>query len=427
MNLANVIRRKVFWLRHKSMYHSYLEISRINNTYDDTAKKQIANQLQHLLEHASKTTEYYRNMGDCIDNYEIINKETVINHRKEMLSSEYKGQKLHEMRTSGSTGIPFTMQQDLGMRSRVIAEIKAMNDWAGYPSHEKMLYIVGASKDFKFSKWQQWKENIYRIGVSINDRATMKKVVDFLIKQKPVALHASASNIPPIIEYIKDNKIPSARFSIKTVITGGEMVPEKLCDDIRKTFGQECTIAIKYSNEEMGIMAQKINDNYRINVADYYIEIFKLDSDNPCADGELGRIIVTDLYNFAIPLIRYDTGDIGAINKNPFPNITQLSGKRRDLIYDTKGNSISGATITNILKYMKHVKMWQLVQKSQKEYLYKIVPISETTTPTNEDILLPNLYQLLGNDAEIQVELVAEIPTIQSGKRRYTVNLYKPQ
>lgn len=121
-------------------------------------------------------------------------------------------------------------------------------------------------------------------------------------------------------------------------------------------------------------------------------------------------------------------GDLGVLEQKDgkWPVITNLNGKRRDLIYNTSGVSISGLTFTNILKMVKNVAMWQLVQVEEKSYIYKIVPI-KGTVPTDVDILLSDLYCLLGNDASIKVEFVDDIPTTNSQKRRYTVNLWKPQ
>ena len=438
MSVSGAIRRTLFWgkdilFNSSKMYNAYREIKKVNSDKTDVTLQIVQNSLNNLLKHASSTTQFYSEYkGKELCEFPVINKQTVIENRKEMFSSAYKGKKIHEMHTSGSTGIPFTIQQNMQKRMRVIAEIKAMNDLAGYPSHEKMLYILGAARNSGggYSKKQEFCENIYRIGVAVNDYTSMKKITDFIINKKPTAIHASASNLPPLIEYIKNNNISPDKLSVKTIITGGEMVPEKLRQDLQDVFGEKCKIAVKYSNEEMGIFAQ---DNgaetpYVLNVADYHFEILKMDSDEPCEMNELGRIVVTDLYNYAVPLIRYDTGDIGALRQEDtgkWPVLVNLSGKRRDLLYNTKGESISGAAVTNMLKYVKNVRSWQIIQETECKYIYKIVP--EENIPDEQDLLIPDLKELFGADAEIKIEFEEDIPTICSGKRRYTVNLYRPQ
>ena len=110
------------------------------------------------------------------------------------------------------------------------------------------------------------------------------------------------------------------------VVSGSDMLFDDVRDSIEHLF--KCRCYSRYSNEENGILAQddKENNVFIINEANYYIEVFKLDTDELAEVGEIGRIVVTDLYNYAMPMIRYDTGDIGRISyriKN-FPNIQQI-------------------------------------------------------------------------------------------------------
>lgn len=79
-----------------------------------------------------------------------------------------------------------------------------------------------------------------------------------------------------------------------------------------------------------------------------------------------------------------------------------------------------------LMKHAENIQMWQFVQDSKNEYCLKVVPM-KGVVPTEEDVLLPQLKELLGQDAKIRFELSDEIPTTNSQKRRYTVNLYKPQ
>lgn len=438
MSLEGERLRAAFWEDDRinnegKLFSAYTETYNTICNRNNETEKLIANKLKKLLNHAVSTTEYYAKIiGDEyeLSDFPVINKQTVIQNRERMTSCVFKGQKLHEMRTSGSTGIPFVIQQNKEKRLRVIAEIKATNDIAGYPSHEKMMYILGARRGVKpYSLEQQQRENIWRIPVAVNDDETMQILVDFLLNEHPMAIYASASSLPPLIDYIKKLGIASNQFTVTTIITGGEMVPPQLRIDLKDVFGEKCQIYVKYSNEEMGILAidAGLDTPYLLNVANYYFEVLKMDSDEPCEMGELGRLVITDLYNYAVPLIRYDTGDIGALEEIPgkWPVLKSLNGKRRDLIFSTQGYSISGATITNILKNTRNVKCYQLIQEDEKRYRYKIVPGEQT--PTSEDILLVDLYELLGNDAEIIVEFTDDVPVTNSQKRRYTVNLYRPQ
>ena len=84
-------------------------------------------------------------------------------------------------------------------------------------------------------------------------------------------------------------------------------------ENLEKHFNTK--VVSRYSNEEMGILAQQSNieqnNAFNINWASYYVEILKMDTNEKANLGELGRIVITDLFNFSMPLIRYDTGDLG--------------------------------------------------------------------------------------------------------------------
>ena len=70
--------------------------------------------------------------------------------------------------------------------------------------------------------------------------------------------------------------------------------------------------------------------------------MFDLNEDKKIGFGQRGRIVITDLYNYATPLIRYDTGDVGImhLDENNHPYFSQVLGRKLDLIYDTKGNLV---------------------------------------------------------------------------------------
>ena len=85
--------------------------------------------------------------------------------------------------------------------------------------------------------------------------------------------------------------------------------------NLRKVFG--CNVVSRYSNQENGILAQELvdSDYFVINNASYWIEFLKLIQMWGADIGELSRVVVTDLFNYATPVIRYDTGDLAVVEK----------------------------------------------------------------------------------------------------------------
>ena len=142
----------------------------------------------------------------------------------------------------------------------------------------------------------------------------------------------------------------------------------------------------------------------------------------------MGRIVITDLYNYAFPLIRYDTGDTAIMaegNKlsHGWPYISKLYGRRLDLIFDTNGNPVQPMALARILKNLKGIIQWQFIQTGEHEYKIRLNMEENISTKECEAELL----DLLGERAEISVEKVEEIPILASGKRKPVVNEWKKQ
>lgn len=153
-----------------------------------------------------------------------------------------------------------------------------------------------------------------------------------------------------------------------------------------------------------------------------------MDSDEPVEKGEIGRIVVTDFSNYAMPMIRYDIGDlasIGAISTDgTILSLENLSGRKTDLIFRTNGepldiwNSLPSEIYNN-----PNLRQWQFIQTGEKNYLLRISLYKESS----ELVIFSKmaLKKILGEDATIDIECVDEIPVLSSGKRKVVINNWK--
>jgi phenylacetate-CoA ligase len=166
---------------------------------------------------------------------------------------------------------------------------------------------------------------------------------------------------------------------------------------------------------------------FYLNHASYIFEILKFDSNEPAEFGELGRIVITDLYNYAFPIIRYDTGDIGKFEKpneysNGYPVLAKLYGRRYDLIYTTDCSPIHPITFGRELKHYSEIVQWQFIQKAEKEY---ILNVQLRANKLDEEDVINQLKNIVGSDSEIAINYVDDIPVLSSGKRKPVVNEWK--
>ena len=199
----------------------------------------------------------------------------------------------------------------------------------------------------------------------------------------------------------------------------------------KSTLGRHLNTQVlsRYSSEEVGIIAQQTLESpnrFVINHASYFVEILNLNNDNPVLPGEFGRIVVTDLFNYAMPIIRYDTGDIAklGINKRGVMELEQIEGRKMDVIYDSQGNLVSSFVIyTKFYNYYHLLKQYQFIQQGEKEYEVKLN--LQDATFSFESELIEDIKSDFGSDADVKITYVDEIPPLSSGKRRKVMNNYK--
>ena len=136
--------------------------------------------------------------------------------------------------------------------------------------------------------------------------------------------------------------------------------------------------------------------------------------------------MVTDLFNYAMPIIRYDTGDIAkcCFNSEGIMEFERIEGRKMDIIYDSKGEVISSYVVyTKVFKYYHLLKQYQFIQHGKKEYEVKLN--LQGTVFDYEDELITNIKSDFGDDANVKITYVNEIPPLSSGKRRKVINNYR--
>lgn len=145
-----------------------------------------------------------------------------------------------------------------------------------------------------------------------------------------------ASTFDVICDYFRRNGHAIAEgTNITGIVSSSEMLFDTTRESIEKAFS--CRVFSRYSNQENGIIGQDDSENnvFILNEANYFVEILDFDADVPVPNGTVGRIVLTDLYNKAMPLIRYDTGDIGCLT------YVNRNGTRKKAISSFAGRKMS--------------------------------------------------------------------------------------
>jgi phenylacetate-CoA ligase len=327
--------------------------------------------------------------------------------------------------TSGSTGTPLVLYQDDEKRNRNFADTIFFSEKAGFKFGTKLIFMRVWTKYNRKNPFLAWIQNIEMQNVvNLNDEAFSIFIKNLKRDKREKGILSYASSLEALCKYLDKINAKPLDCNISAIISNSESLSEYTKTSINKYF--KTSMISRYSNAENGIFAQqslKGGHEFDINWGSYFIEILKFNEDVPVVSGELGRVVVTDLYNYCMPIIRYDTGDVANIelNSNNVPIFKCVEGRKLDLVYNTKGELISSLVIGGLMKKYAELKQFQFIQETKTNYSFKLNCDKEFK---KEQLLIEEFKAIIGKESVIEIEYLNEIPTLSSGKRRQVINNY---
>lgn len=429
MAVLEHIRYYIFWFldffKKYPIRKHYNEIKFINEnpTHQNTKILQQKN-LQNLIEHACKTTPFYANIkGEDLMNFPIINKNLILNNFDDFMSKNFEIKHLIKHTTSGSTGVPFEIYKDKNKVSRNSADVIYFSELADYKLGNQLIYIRLWVKKFMKHKFLLFFQNVIPHNILENSRIEIIRFLDMLRNRasKKVLL-VYPSYLEEVCRVLDTTENVNLNFNVKSIITTSEKLNKYEKERAQHFF--KCPIYERYSNMENGILAQNTNntkEGYKINHASYFVEVLDVNTNNHVQNGEIGKIVITDLFNYATPMIRYDTGDLGRYDKeeNRHAFFSEIFGRRMDAVYNTKGAFVSPHIFYKISHFSK-LKQFQFIQNSKSEYTFKL---NADKKNTDEQAIINHFQPFLGEDAKFNFVYVNEIALLDSGKFKKVVNL----
>ncbi|PWL37712.1 CoF synthetase [Flagellimonas aquimarina] len=434
-NLPSKLRYLSFWaldaFKGGKVLRELKDIRRLltQNSFDSLQKKNEI-RLYNLLDKVTQETPFYSTFKnyESLQDFPVINKHIIKENFDELQIASSRETKLHSIFTSGSTGTPFMVYQTRRKRHRNTADTIYFAGKAGYTIGDKLLYLRLWNKNLKKKKISAYMQNIDQINIEDLNSNYIEALLIKLQKDKsPKGWLAYPSGLEKICDYLDSINSKPLNCNVKSIIGMSENLSSHVRSKMSHYFNTP--MVSRYSNFENGIIAQQRGDSnyFEINWASYVLEVLDFEKDVPVKAGNLGRIVITDLYNHATPMIRYDTGDIGAltdIDNHTFPMLKTVEGRKADILFNTKGAMISPFKFMGILPQYPEIEQVQFIQTKKTAYIIKINVKGEFL----QEMKLVALFKsIVGSDAELKVEYVDEIPLLSSKKRKITRNLYSEQ
>ncbi|MBA7664552.1 Phenylacetate-coenzyme A ligase [subsurface metagenome] len=291
---------------------------------------------------------------------------------------------------------------------------------------DKVAYLWGSPRDLSAQQDLSHKilhlvfRTIYLDVFNMSEKR-MEEFAQKLVKFKPKAIIAYASAAYLFARFLQHREIKDIRPG--AVITQAEKLLQEQRQLIEEIF--DCEVFDFYGSREVSAMSAECpqHKGYHISAENVVLEFIK--DNKPVPPGETGKILVTDLHNYAMPFIRYENGDLGVPSGEKcscgrgLPLMHSVEGRITDTL--VIGNKfISSPSLTLIFKDLP-VKQYQLVQETESELTIKIVKTDEYTDNHTEQILkLMQTY--VGSNVKLNLQFVSQIPPTKSGKYRFIIS-----
>lgn len=398
--------------------------------------------LRLMVRHAYDTVHYYRELFDSmglrpddiksiedLPKLPILKKDTIkANYPDRMASNLFSRKDVVVSNSSGSTGSPVRYWMSLEEKGLMWGCIYRWRRWAGWNFGKKYVNFTNlaevAFKDQPLLACLERKlTRVLILDARLMGAKNIAGYVDAIIKFEPLMLKGHPSTCYYMANYMKERGI---KFRIAVCVCNGETLYPFIREAVEEQFG--CRIHDNYGSEGIETAAQcHPNSKFHISSESVICEIVD-EQGSPVPSGTEGRLIVTSLGKLAMPFLRYDTQDIASKSDEVcscgrgLPLLGSIKGRVVDMSYSPSGKMISVYAFTPLFADLPEtVDSWQVVHEAPDQLVIKIVPRSQLKQSL-ENYILTAAHKYAGDDMNIELEYVDEIPLTPSGKRRFFIS-----
>ncbi len=422
----------------------YLAHSRRLRRADHDAPEVVAarqwDALRAQLHHAYATVPFYREWFDAArvqpndirdpEDYRqlpILTKADIRSHGRRLLSTAYAGSRLHRKTTSGSTGVALEVFVDEAAMQFKRGCTLRVDEWSGWCFGERVAKVWG-NPEYLRRGWRG------RLRNTLLDRATYLDTLRMdeaalahftrrLMRSPPSLIFGHAHSVYLYAEYAR---VAGVVLRPRGIITTAMVLHSWQRRLIESVFA--CPVTNRYGCEEVSLIACECEQHtgLHVNSPGVYVELMR--DGQPTGPGEPGSVVVTDLANRAMPLLRYQVGDVATWAGwtcpcgRGLPLLERVEGREADYVVTAAGELISGISLTeNFALHVPGVAQIQIVQEAVDQFLFRIVK-----GPDFGPASLERLHELVVEHFGPQVAFTCEyrdrIPPEASGKYRFCIS-----
>jgi phenylacetate-CoA ligase len=397
--------------------------------------------LKRLVAHTFANCPYYRERWSAMGlspqtlkspedfrRWPVMGRDQVVQNREQM-RAQVPGMRFIRKATSGSTGAPLQIEYDTGSEERRYGATYRAYNWAGAGPGTKQLMLWGMPIA-KRPLLHEWKDDlyhrIYRRRVLNSFELSEQRVPEFLAalnRRKPDALIAYTN---PIYTFARDLEARGLKpHSPKTIVVGAEKLYDFQRELIERVF--RAPVFETYGSREFMLTAAECDRHKGLHLTTEHLLVEVLNDDGtPTPDGQEGNIVITDLFNYGMPLVRYVNNDraIAGWQQCPcgrgLPLMRPPTGRTLDVVTTPDGRRLPGEFFPYLLKDFA-LKRYQIVQDASDHCEVRLVP-SAGWSENDRKKIDEGVRLAVGSSMRFDIVMVEDIPLSKAGKLRVVVN-----
>ncbi len=394
---ASVIRKVVhpLWAKRNHPYYGrYLhEFERNQYLHPDELRALQMKRLRQQLIHAYRYVPFYQlRMTEAgltpldIQTYDdlrllpVLTKRAIQDHQDLLVSTDVPASQRVRNQTGGSTGSPLQFYVDKERFDSRMASTERHNAWAGLYPGDWYAHLWGSRFDIgdrpdSNPHWRQkflYRNLILHTAAVSND--SMREYVEVLRRYRPRHMLAYAQSAVLFAEFCRNNDIRDIKF--ESMIVSAEMLLPGKRQVIEEVFGGK--VFNRYGCREVSVIASECeyHSGLHINADALLVEVEAA----PNLPEGMGRVLVTDLLNRSMPLIRYEIGDLASLDSKlecpcgrSLPLIGNIQGRSSDFLCLPSGRMIAGPSLALLAADMRDVRQVQFIQPDPQHITLKVV------------------------------------------------------
>jgi phenylacetate-CoA ligase len=399
-------------------------------------RERLLGQLEHAVRTVPFYSERYSAAGFALDPGELLNcfsalpiveKSDIRQHLELMLSTAVPQDRLRTAKTGGSTSTALELRFDADCQAHRVAAAWRSDGWAGWRPGDARAALWGnppvANSTRAKLRSLLADRTFYLDTVLLNERSMTRFYKEYQRRRPPVIFGHSHS-IYILARFLEERGLtprpPRGIVSTSMML----LQSERAC--IERAFG--CAVTDRYGCEEVGLIASQCerHSGLHVNVDHVIVELLS-DDGMPVPAGTPGQVVVTDLMNRGMPLIRYRLGDIAVASDRSCecgrgqPILTRIVGRTADFLVRLDGGLVAGVSlIERTLTKLPGIQQMQLVQEEAKRIVVNLV-VGPGYTEATERALLAEFEAAFGPGISFQVARVQSLERTAAGKYRFSV------